>query len=525
MRTPLALALTSVLLATGCGNERTPGTPGGSTSDGGTTVNPSGGRGQLATGNFAGAHGSFVSGGDPAGACLTRIFKLVESGATTQLVGAFGWPALPARDLLGPQSVAGRAGARWSGTGQVELPGRTVALPRAHVDVSGRATALDLARRARFDVWDLPSPGSSVSGTVDCTTGNVTFAGMTYVSFSADGESCSSASQVATGPGCTPTAGTIAVSASGAVTVTDVPVLCSVAGAVRLTGRIDAPITDREADTQGLHPLTREQDFVHFLSLARPGVTLEQLATMLQPWVTELTTAADECARAAEAGTTFQVPGALWSGEDLAATPGDLLVVAGLADLAAGAVLIGGAYRFPLELAPLCPAGTCVDEVDFAARINAAVGALSGAAAIQRAQPIVSTGLDRLSRGLARLDGGSAFRRTADSSAGIDGTRRWAEELHRSLGGTPVTLTDFSPAVRVDASRFFMSPPDPATIAADMLVVEDGQVVFVEAFLDGVFGPALDVTWIDGTYSGPELGQVLEALGDRMDERGWLVGR
>ncbi len=526
MRTLLRLSLaSSLLLIAGCGSSaRTPGTPGGGSGSDGGTSSPSGARGQLAAGNFAGAHSGFVSGGDAAGACLTRIFRLVESSATTQLVGAFGWPSLPARDILGPQSLAGRAGARWSGSGRVEVGGRSLTLPRANVDVSGNITARDLVRGHRFALGYL-SPGSSLTGTVDCATGAASLPGLTFLTFSADDEFCSLSTQVATGPGCNSSGGTVAFGAEGVVTVADVPVSCTIAGATRLSGRIEAPITDRDADAEGLHPLTREQDFEHFLSLARAGVTVEELVTMLQPWAAELTTAADECARAGEAGASFAVPGALWGGDDLTATPGDLLVVAGLADLAAGAVLIGGAYRFPLELAPLCPAGDCVEKVDFAARVNGAVGALRGAASIERARPIVSTGLDRLARGLARLDSDSALTRTAQSSAGIDGTRRWAEELRRSLDGSAVTLTDFSPAIRVDASRFFTAPPDPDAIAADMLVIEDGQLVFVEAFLDGLFGPSLDLDWQDGRYDEPELGEVLEALGDRMTQRGWLVER
>ena len=528
-----------VVLVAACDSGRSPS--GGTntppvSSDGGT---PGGGGAPLAAvalGQFDRAHTAYVAGSTPlddAGACITRILRLPDSAAGTQLMAVLGWPTLPAREALGPDSWPARAGKRWNGTATLTAPGLTVSLPRARVDVRGSARGVDPGRAPNVYLGSLPSPGTSVTASVDCTSGAVTVPSGTWVSVGLDGDSCTSADSVPSGPGCSPMGGTYSVMPAGAqvgdavqVRLQDVPMSCSTGGLVRMSIAFDARLSDETQDTAGLHPLWRVEKFSEVLAGARAGGTLEQAVAAVQPWVAELTTAADECARAADAGVTFAAPGALWAGQDLAVTPGDLSIVAGLADLAAAALVMAGAHAVPLELRPLCPAANaCVSDQEFVTRVNAAVGGLRDSAAFTRAQPWVSDGLDRLARGLARLDASSAVARTPDSDASLAALRTLMEEVRDSVGGRAVTLSGFTPPVRMDAARLFTRPTDPDTIAADLLVVDGLRVVVVDAFVDAYFGDALDVAWATGSYSGLAYDGFFEALSDRLYARGWMLSR
>lgn len=504
-------------------------------SDGGTPGG-SGPPAAVALGQFDRAHTAYVAGStalDDAGACVTRILRLPDSAAGTQLMAVLGWPTLPAREALGPDSWPARAGKRWNGTATLTAPGITVSLPRARVDVRGSARGVDPGRTPNVYIGELPSPGTSAMATIDCTSGTVTVPGSTWASVALDGDSCTLARTVETGAGCSPMGGTYSVMPAGAqvgdavrVRLDDVPMDCSGAGPVRMSIALDARLSDDTQDRAGLHPLWRVEQFSEVLAGARAGGTLDQAVAAVQPWVAELTTAADECARAAEAGVTYTAPGALWAGQDLAVTPGDLSVVAGLADLAAAAIVIAGAYTVPLELRPLCPAvGACASDQELVTRVNAAVGPLRDTAAFTRAQPWVSTGLDRLARGLARLDASSAIARTSDTDASLVALRTLMEEVRDSVGGRAVTLSGFTPPVRMDAARLFTRPTDPDTIAADLLVVDGLSVVVVDAFVDAYFGDALDVAWATGNYSGLAYDGFFQALSDRLYARGWMLGR
>lgn len=527
-----------LVLAVACDSGRSPsgGTNTPPVSSDGGTPSGSGPLAAVALGQFDRAHTAYVAGSTPlddAGACLTRILRLSDSAAGAQLMAVLGWPTLPSREALGPDSWPARAGKRWNGTATLTAPGVTVSLPRARVDVSGSSRGVDPGRTSNVYIGDLPAPGTSAMGTIDCASGAVTVPGSTWVSLLLDGDSCTLARSVASGAGCSPMGGTYSVMPAGAqvgdmvrVRFDDVPMDCSGAGPVRVSIAVDARLSDEAQDRAGLHPLWRVERFSEVLAGARAGGTLEQAVAAVQPWVGELTTAADECARAADAGVTYTAPGALWAGQDLAVTPGDLSIVAGLAELAAAAIVIAGAHAVPLELRPLCPSvDACASDQEVVTRVNAAVGRLRDAAAFTRARPWVSAGLDHLARGLARLDASSAFARTPDSDQSLTALRTLMEEVRDSVGGRAVTLSGFMPPVRMDAARLFTSPTDPDTIAADLLVVDGLSVVVVDAFVDAYFGDALDVAWATGNYSGLAYDGFFEALSDRLYARGWMLSR
>lgn len=504
---------------------------GSSSSDGG--VSPGGGEGRLAVGDFAGAGVSFGAGSRPedkAGACLTRIIRLAESSAATDLLSSFGWPSLPSSQLLGPSSIAARAGHRYSGSGSATWTGGTAQFPRLRIDVSGKVIGHDYATKARLSVLAVPF-GSELYPQIDCGTGTLT-ASSAIVSFSNGTETCYLPSSVPSGAGCQARGGRIrlgpasaTVGAAVSLDIEDVPFVCGTSAPVRATIHAEAKLSDETQDGVGLHPLLSIADAPTLLGTARAGVTVKDLVGKLQPWVEELASAADLCAQAADQNATFRAPGALWAGDDLPLTPGDLEIVAALADAAAMGILVAGAFDFTLELRGLASGARFVPAADLVSRVNAATGALLSSTPFQRASTLAGLGFERLGSGLARLDQSSAFAKTPDAAGAQLELKQWADDVHYSLTEGPRALSGFTPPIQIEARSFFSAPPNPAQISADPLVLEGSNAVPVEAFFDAFFGMAIDVTWQHGpSYQAPDYGAVIQAFTDRLHQRGWLLG-
>lgn len=530
-----------VLLASplSCDSARPNQPGGGGNRDGGSSNNdggasPGGGEAQLAAGDFAGAGVSFGAGTRPedkAGACLTRILRLAESSAATDVLSSFGWPSLPANQLLGPGSIAARIGRRYNGSGAVSWSGATVQLPRLRIDVSGKVIGHDYATKARLSVLAVPL-GAVLFPQIDCTSGTLT-ASSAVVSFSDGTQTCYLPSTVPTGAGCLARGGKIRLGPAGAsvgadvsLEIDDVPFVCGTSAPVRVSIRAQAKLSDETQDGAGLHPLLSIADGQTLLGTARPGVTVKDIAGKLQPWAEELAAAAELCHQAAAQNASFRAPGALWAGDELLLTPGDLEVVAALADAAAMGILVAGAFDFSLELRGLVSGTGFAPAAELVTRVNAATGALVNAAPFSRAGTLAGLGFERLGAGLARLEPGSAFAKTPGASAAQLELKQWADDVHYSLTQGPRTLSGFTPPIQLEARRFFSSPPNPAQISADPLVLEGSNAVPVEAFFDAFFGMAIDVTWQHGpSYQAPDYSAVINAFSDRLHQRGLLVGQ
>jgi hypothetical protein len=262
---------------------------------------------------------------DKAGACLTRIIRLAESSAATVVLSSFGWPSLPAGQLLGPTSIAARAGQRYSGSGAATWPGGTTQFPRVRIDVSGKVIGHDYATKARLSVLAVPF-GSDLYPQIDCGTGTLT-SSSAIVSFSNGTETCYLPTTVPTGAGCLARGGRIRLGPAGAsvgavvrLDIEDVPFVCGTSAPVRATIHAEAKLSDETQDGVGLHPLLSIADAPTLLGTARPGVTVKDLVAKLQPWAEELAAAAELCDQAAAQNANFRAPGALWAGDDLPLT-------------------------------------------------------------------------------------------------------------------------------------------------------------------------------------------------------------
>lgn len=504
---------------------------GSSNSDGGSS--PGGGEGRLAVGDFAGAGVSFGAGSRPedkAGACLTRIIRLAESSAATEVLSSFGWPSLPAGQLLGPDSIAARAGHRYSGSGAATWASNATQFSRVRIDVSGKVIGHDYATKARLSVLAVPF-GSDLYPQIDCATGTLT-SSSAIISFSNGTETCYLPSTVPAGAGCLARGGRIRLGPAGAsvgatvrLAIEDVPFVCGTSAPVRATIHAEAKLSDETQDGVGLHPLLSIADAPALLGTARPGVTVKDLVAKLQPWAEELAAAAELCHQAAAQNASFRAPGALWAGDDLTLTPGDLEIVAALADAAAMGILVAGAFDFTLELRGLVSGTRIVPAADLVSQVNLATGALLSSAPFQRASTLAALGFERLGSGLGRLDPSSAFAKTPDAAGPQLELKQWADDVHYSLTQGPRALSGFTPPIQIEARRFFSAPPNPAQISADPLVLEGTSAVPVEAFFDAFFGMAIDVTWQHGpSYQAPNYGAVTQAFTDRLHQRGWLLG-
>lgn len=533
-------------------------------------------RASLEAGDFAGAYELYQCADSPEaafGAGFSRILSALESDSGKAVLADLGYGPMSAADLLGPDSLASRWNARWSGsaqlaiTGDVDLSANLRVEQEIHeddgeyLDVDLEGVDMESEARVELQIYyggrdrsQLPSAGSLFESSFDCQSGLRRASGSSpsvSLGFTHEGVRyyCSAARAQAP-DNCNPDGGSITVVQPGHTVGTpaeyrleDLLVACELDGYSVNVGRVAAPAltlrvsgnaqtttVSSRLDTTGLHPIFGASDV---LGRIPPDVTVSQGISHLAGVTDQWALASCYFDRAsAGTGTVFQLPGILYGGDDVSFAPGDAKVLAGLSALFAAAGHMAAAYSVDMPLGALlceesCPAG---DEVT--TMFNQVFAQVFHADRFAAAKPFLEVGIARLSAGIDALDGDSLFLRDSTTEPGLVELRELLDASATSLQSGQVSLPNFEPALRVDLRALFDRPPSRTGIGSLPLshtsdcdgtgtCYEDTELneAFFRDFLGGVVEWDEDVEW----RAADAVDDSLEEMARSFQRKGVLV--
>ena len=547
---------------------------------GGCSADVAAGREHLSAGRMLEAFEAFKCADTPEaafGAGIARVLGVVESPAGDAVLADFGLDPMPASDLFGPQGLLARSAARWNGQAQLTATGG-VALQLETEQVAAddydlRVSTYQGASHIEFSIETestLNAVGTTVALQFDCTTGRA-MGTMPYVRLSLrDGDveqECQLpySQQPQT---CVANGGSIRVVSTGAeegarveYELTDVLLECrrhalddeasDVAPAspllppTRLSGHVHADVV-LALDTSGLHALFQDDDDL-IVDSAPAGATSTQLANHAAAVAGEVASARCYFAKAAEgSGTVFTLPGSLWGGGDVELGAGDARMLAAGAAFAAATIELGTSYEVELSMQQLaCSLGDGLDQAAKCGTTRAWVDAVNASARaaklrhdrLSAARALLELALEDFEAGVDQLDENSALVRDASTMPGWDVMLELVRAAQASLVAR-TAVPRVSPALHVDAGRFFSSPPDLAAISRPPVLFQEEceqlggttdctrDTGLDSEYQHELLGPYSDIDW-DGEYVWQQDEAVEDAaqqIMQQLREKGLMLG-